>query len=257
MEGFTYEYKGEEYPVFGMDLDHARKNAVLEAFIRYHENNPKIGMQVAQGTDYVSQDKFQKRADTLINYIQDDVEFFDPESQPVLEVIKEAYFSTKEIEVEEVDKDKEEEKEEPFFKEGRDRKYYLNRFQRLPETIRESRRCAGLLTDEDCDVAIAAYSKDPLIILGYPKIKYKFLKFNYCNIDNIPYLSKEYRKTRKFHDEKVVSIGGIRSVWAKRTNRSSGYQAQAYCAAILEAVDNYDYYLAEYANPDRDITRDE
>ena len=94
---FTYEYNGEEYPVYGRDLEHARKNAVLEAFIRYHENNPKIGMVLHPNSDYYFYDKFRHRGDTLVSYVQGDIKFFDPESQPLLERIKEFNISFYEI----------------------------------------------------------------------------------------------------------------------------------------------------------------
>ena len=252
MEGFTYEYEGEKYPVFGMDIEHARKNAVLEAFIRYHENNPKIGMQVAQGTDYVSQDKFQKRADTLIGYIQGDIEFFDPESQPLLERIKEAYFSTKSSLHDFFESMKNIKYERiPFFKNGKSRKYYLNRYESLPEIIEKaSKRCSGFLAGEDCYVALAAQSEDGKVILGYPKIKYEVLHGYYCRTpDNVPKLPANYDRTVKYQDEDVVSIGGVRNVWRNRTG-TSFYQGQSHCAAIVAAVKNYDYYLSKYSNPD-------
>ena len=240
MEGFTYEYKGEKYLVYGMDLDHARKNAVLEAFIRYHDNNPKIGMKVAQGTDYLFQDKFRKRADTLIGYIQNDIKFFDPESQPLLEVIKEAYSTTKQIEHIMPER-------EPFFKTGENREYHLQKYKRTPEFKSKVKRCGGFLAGEDCYVAISAFSRNPYVILGYPKSRYESLRDWYCNVSNLPEIN-EVRSLIKFGDHKEVNINGIRHVWAKRTNRSSGYQAQPYCKAINDAIDNYDFYLSKYAN---------
>ena len=240
MEGFTYKYLGTEYPVYGMNLEHARKNAVLEAFIRYHENNPKIGMTVAQGTDYSFQDKFRKRADTLISYIRGDIEFFDPESQPVLEVIKEAYSTTKPIGYVIPER-------KPFFKTGEDREYHLQKYKRAPEFKSKVKRCGGFLAGEDCYVAIAAYSRIPYVILGYPKSRYESLRDRYCKISDLPEVN-ETRSLIKFGNHKEVNINGIRHVWAKRTNRSSGYQAQPYCKAINAAIDNYDYYLSKYAN---------
>ena len=250
METFTYEYKGEKYPVFGMDIEHARKNAVLEAFIRYHENNPKIGMTVAQGTDYVSQDKFQKRADTLIGYIQGDIEFFDPESQPVLEVIKEAHSTTKSSLHEFFESMKKIKYERiPFFKNGNSRKYYLDQYESLPEIrATASKRCSGYLAGEDCYLALAAQSGDGRIILGYPKREYERLHGHYCQTpDNVPKLPANYERTVKYQNKKVVSIGGVRNVWRKG---SGWYQGQSHCAAIVAAVNNYDYYLSKYSNPD-------
>jgi hypothetical protein len=246
MEGFEYKYGFMTYPVFGMDLGHARKNAVLEAFFRYHHNHPKMDMKVAQGTDYSSVDKFKKRADTLISYIFEDPQSFDSASRDLLKVVKQAYSTT--VPIGYVPIENTLPKHKRFFKyePGKERTHFLNIYKILVKK-QVRKRCGNFLSGENCYIALAAFSREPLIILGYPKHEYVSLKNWYCSVEELEKVDKADRFI-KVKGQDYVNIDDVRHGWHDRTNRTKGYQALSYCGAISDAVDNYDYYLAKFTN---------
>jgi hypothetical protein len=162
----------------------------LESFIRFHDNNPKIGMRVEQGSDYVAYDKIKKRADTLIDYILKDTKFADLESQRLMQDLKEAYFTTSE---------------------GRN----------VAETVARGRRtidCSSFLSEHDCNLAEAAYLGIPSAIIRYPKEDYEVLANWYCKVSGLPKITWANR-FRKIPGHSAVNIEGVRHVWKERKGK--------------------------------------
>lgn len=246
MLAYTYEYDGKRYNLYGYNLEEARRNAVLEAFFRFYEGNPKITVKVQEGTNYSAIDPVRPRGPKLFEYAQMDVDEFDEDARPLMAVVKHAYDSTslphpfREPEPEaprsprirrltEIILDREQERQE---------------IQKTYRKKKGGRRCAGFLSGRNCDIAETAQTRDPLLILRFGKEEYETLASWYCSISNLPVID-EVDRFKKIRGHKAVNIKGVRHVWQDReeTETSSSYRAQAYCMAIKSAIKNYDKYL--------------
>jgi hypothetical protein len=141
MSRFVYEYEGKKYPIYGIDIDNARQNAVLETFYRIYSSNPKMTNKV-EGKDYYQYDK--KRGDALSDLaLIDDIELVDADNWELYIALKNSFDTTEEVHFQE-DKLSDNEKIEEdnnFQTNHKSNPKQLKRvtiFQPIPQTYRQS-----------------------------------------------------------------------------------------------------------------------
>jgi hypothetical protein len=264
MSRFVYEYGGEKYPIYGIDIDNARQNAVLETFYRIYSSNPKMTNKVEEGKDYYQYDK--KRGDALSDLaLIDDIELVDADNWELYIAIKNSFDTTEEVHFQEdnekIEKDnKFQAKSTPkqlkrvtIFQPNRQLiprtnsqtnsqtnplKSKTEKIEANPENVMERSRNTGdrraFFTQWETDVAKAALSRDMERIRSIPKEQFVSFFDYHCDVKGL-----EVPKRRDRYVGKHANIDGIRHVWTERPKSKDSYQAVPYCRAVSRAIKYY------------------